>query len=330
MKPIQIGPVTLADPVILAPMSGVTDLPFRLLVKRGGAGLVVSEMIASAAMVHANHKTMKMASKCAGERPIAVQLAGCDPALVAQAAKMNEDRGADIIDINMGCPVKKVTNGQHAGSALMRDVGQAAKILEAAVRAVALPVTLKMRTGWDDGSRNAPELARVAESCGIKMITVHGRTRCQFYRGRADWAFIRKVKQAVRIPVVGNGDVSGPEDARALLDVSGADGVMIGRAACGRPWLLGHVIQALKTGRTPQPPPLEDQLALVLEHFESMLVHHGTDRGVRIARKHLGWYSKGLPGAAEFRSRVNRTADPNAVRELLRAFYDPAIERLAA
>ncbi len=330
MKPIRIGPVKLDDPVILAPMSGVTDLPFRRLVKRCGAGLVVSEMIASAAMIHANRKTMKMASKCAAERPIAVQLAGCDPAMVAQAAQMNEDRGADIIDINMGCPVKKVTNGQHAGSALMRDLARAARILEAAVRAVSLPVTLKMRTGWDDGSRNAPELARIAESCGIKMISVHGRTRCQFYQGRADWSFIRKVKQAVRIPVIGNGDVSGPADARAMLEASGADGVMIGRATCGRPWLLGHVIQALKTGRTPAPPPLEDQLALVLEHFESMLIHHGTDRGMRIARKHLGWYSKGLPGAAEFRSHVNRTADAGAVRRLLRAFYAPAIEREAA
>jgi tRNA-dihydrouridine synthase B len=317
---IAIGPLRIEDPVILAPMSGVTDLPFRRLVKRYGAGLVVSEMIASEAMIRATRQSMTMAANAPEEFPMAVQLAGCEPAVMAEAARLNADRGAAIIDINFGCPVKKVVNGQ-AGSALMRDEGHAARILAAVVRAVPLPVTLKMRTGWDAANRNAPRLARIAEACGIRMVTVHGRTRCQLYDGSADWEFIRAIKEAVSIPVIANGDIATLEDAREALRLSGADGVMIGRGAYGRPWFVAQVIAFLKTGARLSDPSRAEQCAVVLEHYEAMLAHYGANAGSRIARKHIGWYSKGMAGSAEFRAAVNRTADPAFVMDMIRRFY---------
>jgi len=323
---IQVGPVTIEEPVLLAPMSGVSDLPFRRLVKEMGAGLVVSEMIASQAMIRQNSKTMKMASNCAEEFPMAVQLAGCEPEIMAEAAKLNQDRGAAIIDINMGCPVKKVVNG-HAGSALMREEDKAARILDAVVKAVDLPVTLKMRTGWDDNSRNAPRLAKLAEDAGIKMITVHGRTRCQFYNGKSDWDFIARIKEATRLPVIGNGDVLTLEDVTDLMRRSGADGVMIGRGTYGKPWFLNQVIEFLKTGRRLPDPPLDEQYAILRRHYIAMLEHYGRIPGMRMARKHVAWYTKGLPKSAEFRADINRIPDPDGVLSRIDEYYGTLCDR---
>lgn len=329
LKPIKIGDIEIAEPVFLAPMSGVSDMPFRRLVKGFGAGVVVSEMIASEAMVRENRKTMHMAEHRADEYPISLQLAGCDPKVMGEAAKLNEDRGVDIIDINFGCPVKKVVNG-HAGSALMRDEIHAARILEATVKAVKIPVTLKMRMGWDHQNLNAPRLAKIAEECGIKMVTVHGRTRCQFYEGHADWRFIRNVKDAVTIPIIANGDILDFADVSAALEQSGADGIMIGRGTYGRPWFVRQAMDYLRTGIIPAEPSLERQRIIMLEHYDAMLEHYGVKTGIKIARKHIGWYSKGLPQSAEFRAQVNRLEEVIAVRDFVSEFYAALPESVAA
>ncbi len=322
---LRIGPLTLTSPVLLAPMTGVTDLPFRRIVAGLGAGLVFSEMIAGPQLLAATPKTRRQRRFDAAARPWAVQLAGHDPAVMAEAARLVVGEGADLVDLNFGCPAREVV-GKAAGSALMRDPAHAARIVTAVVNAVDVPVTLKMRLGWDDAQRNAPEIARLAEAAGVRLLTVHGRTRCQLYKGRADWAAVAAVKAATRLPVIVNGDIVDIASARTALARSGADGVMVGRGCCGRPWLLAQLAAALAGVPVPADPPPAERLALVLEHYAAVLELYGADLGVRHARKHLAWYLGELPGGSTAASRINRLDEPRAVVAALREVFAAVAE----
>ena len=326
---VYLADTSIDPPVLLAPMAGITDRPFRDLVARFGAGLVVSEMVASQEMVEAKASVRARAELGFGQARTAVQLAGREAHWMAEAARIAEAQGARIIDINMGCPAKKVTTGL-SGSALMRDLDHATGLIEAVVGAVSVPVTLKTRLGWDDDLRNAAALACRAEAAGVQMITIHGRTRCQFYKGAADWAAIAEVVEAVDIPVIANGDITGPDTARCALAASGAAGVMVGRGIQGRPWALAEIAAALHGGAEPDIPAGDDLVDLVAGHYQAMLSFYGTALGLRVARKHLGWYMDGAGTPAALRRAILTAPRPETVVALIPDALAAAPERRAA
>jgi tRNA-dihydrouridine synthase B len=336
LKPLKIGSITVATPVVLAPMSGVTDAPFRRLAATLGAGLVVSEMTASNDLVNGRPMS-KLRCEATGVGPHVVQLAGCETRWMAEGARIAEAAGADIIDINMGCPARHVTGGQ-SGSALMRDLDHALKLIEATISAVKIPVTLKMRLGWDDRSRNAPELARRAEAAGVQMISVHGRTRCQFYTGEADWGAVRAVRHAINIPLVVNGDITSFEKAVTALEMSGADAVMVGRGAQGQPWLPGQIGRRLESGIVETAPSLAEQLHYIRTLYDEVCRHYGLRIGLRHARKHLGWAldvaarcSRAPAAKAKsWRQQVLTSEDPAGVHRSLQDAFDDFAWRAAA
>ena len=312
---LNIGKLRINSNFLLAPMSGVTDYPYREIVKRFKPGLVFSEMIASRALLAQNSRTRKMIKKTDNYLS-AIQIAGCDPKIMAEASKICQDNGADIIDINMGCPVKKVVNG-YAGSALMKDEILATKILESVSKSVKVPVTLKMRKGWDDNSLNAPKIAKIAENSGIKMITIHGRTRCQMYKGKSDWKFVKNVKKKVKIPVLFNGDITNNENLKQALKDSEADGVMIGRGSYGRPWIFEELCSNKKNLNINSN--LKKQI--ILNHLQLSLDHYGKDIGLKTFRKHLGWYSKSIDNSNEFRLKINRCTEEIILKNLINDFF---------
>ncbi len=328
---MRIGPHPLKNNLVVAPMAGITDLPFRRLCKRFGAGLTVSEMVSANSTLHGHRKTQRRLALNGEPGPVSVQILGADPQRMAQAARLHAEQGAHLIDINMGCPAKKVLK-TAAGSALLRDEALIGRILEAVVKAVDIPVTLKIRTGWDPSRRNGVRVAQIAEQAGIQALAVHGRTRACGFSGQAEYDTIRDIKHTVAIPVIANGDIRSPQDAKQVLDYTGADGIMVGRAAQGQPWLFRDIQHYLETGETPAPPSAVQIRDILLEHLDELYSFYGETQGVRMARKHIAWYSRSLPGAAEFRKNINVCDSITSQRALIDAFFNhtATIKGLAA
>lgn len=321
LKPLTIGKHTIEKPVVLAPMAGVTDRPFRMLCKKMGAGLAVTEMVGANSFLNGSDKTKRRANHDGETRPCSVQIVGADPKMLAMTAKGNVDLGADFIDINMGCPAKKICK-VASGSALLKDEPLVAKILESVVTAVDVPVTLKIRTGWSPDHRNGVRIAQIAEASGIQALSVHGRTRSCFFKGEAEYDTIAAIKASVSIPVIANGDIKTPEKAKEVLEKTKADGIMIGRAAQGTPWIFNQIISYLETGEASPPPSLIEVRDILSGHLEQLFEFYGPERGVLIARKHVSWYSKGQRHGAQFRQTFNQLTSPDEQRQCIRVFFE--------